>query len=741
MKPTRLLQLLIVFAVLTVNLVAQNNWWIGPYGGNWSDPTNWAAGLPGPTDGVQIFSGTDDYVFLDSNATIGGLFLGSGPNPSTSTLSDNGLTQSLTVGLLSVGETGVINFQGYGSSITADTVSNAGTILLNNASVFQVNGDFLNVISTPATFDISGGSTASISGNLLNNNTFTTGSYGAGGNTLNIGGTLTNNGFLTLAGPGDVANVGTLVNIGSLSVMIGTTLNVANQLNVTDIGYSSYYFLQGTFNAGPNDPFAQLTSIEGALALLNGRTTNITPIGGTLTNSGLLSIGDLLTTLNYGTVSTVNITGGLDNQGYLNIEPFSTLNLTTQLNVTDIPGLASYVVLGTFNAGPNDPFANLTSVEGQLVLGDGQTRNIVPNGNLLTVTHVPWQLGYFEVAFASTVNVNGDLLNNNGDVEVSGESAGWGSGHTTLTVTEAVTNSGTLSVWGDATANFGSLVNTGTVWVSSGAVLNLTNQPGGITDVLAGSTYYIEGDFTDVVNGTSAFAQLTNIYGTVTIVNGQTIQDNPIGGTLTIANGASLTVLRGSQLLVHSNIVGQYGANIYLDPAALIADGTFYNQGANITIDGNSVFSVGSISNGGPLMLTHDASVTVSNGFYQLASGTLGESIDATGFSILVVNGGPVVLDGTLDVLLDPNFDPAVGSFYKFLLFGPGSLSGTFASLQNAIFNNGTEKWVVIYSDAGGYVELMAQSNNQPTPEPASFLLLGTGLIGLSYGLRKRGPR
>ena len=290
-------------------------------------------------------------------------------------------------------------------------------------------------------------------------------------------------------------------------------------------------------------------------------------------------------------------------------------------------------------------------------------------------------------------------------------------------------------------ANIGTLTNNGFVYVGPGATLNLTNQPGGITDVLAGSTYYIQGNFSDVVNGTSAFAQLTNIYGTVTIDNGQTIQDNPIGGTLTIANGASLNVLNGSTFWVHTDIVGQYGANIYLDPSTLVVDGTLFNQGANITVDGNSVFSVGSISNGGPLWLTHDASVTVSNGFYQLASGTLGESIDATGFSILMVNGGPVVLDGTLDVLLDPNYNPTVGSFYKFLLFGPGSLSGTFASLQNAIFNNGTEKWVVIYNDAGGYVELMAQSNNQATPEPASFLLLGTGLIALSIGLRRRMSR
>jgi PEP-CTERM motif len=344
-----------------------------------------------------------------------------------------------------------------------------------------------------------------------------------------------------------------------------------------------------------------------------------------------------------------------------------------------------------------------------------------------------------DVENSSVVNINGNVVSS-GIVRTGFNSNVYPTGNQ-LNVNGNYTNNagGTLSVLGAGdVANMWSLTNYGNVNVAPGATLNLTWQNGGITDVWAGSSYLIQGDFNDTVNGTSAFAHLTNIYGAVTIDNGQSIQDNPNGLTLTIAQGGSLTVLNGSTFWVHSNIVGQFGANVYTDPSTLIVDGTFYNYGANITVDGNSVFSVGSMSNSGPLLLTHNAAMTVNNGFYQLASGTLGESIDATGFSILTVNGGAVVLDGTLDVLLDPNFNPTVGSFYKFLLFGPGSLSGTFASIQNALFNNGSEKWTVIYNNSGGYVELLAQSNGQPTPEPTSFLLLGSGLIGVSYGLRRR---
>jgi PEP-CTERM motif len=57
-----------------------------------------------------------------------------------------------------------------------------------------------------------------------------------------------------------------------------------------------------------------------------------------------------------------------------------------------------------------------------------------------------------------------------------------------------------------------------------------------------------------------------------------------------------------------------------------------------------------------------------------------------------------------------------------------------FASLQNEYFNHGTERWLVIYNNFGGYVELEVA----PAPEPASFLLLGSGLLSVAFGLRRK---
>ena len=50
-----------------------------------------------------------------------------------------------------------------------------------------------------------------------------------------------------------------------------------------------------------------------------------------------------------------------------------------------------------------------------------------------------------------------------------------------------------------------------------------------------------------------------------------------------------------------------------------------------------------------------------------------------------------------------------------------------------------TEKWGVLYNNNGGWVDLIAQSNASPAPEPASLLLLGTGLLALMGAAKSKG--
>src|SRR4029077_6304803 len=136
------------------------------------------------------------------------------------------------------------------------------------------SGGSLDVFSGATT-----GTTLTISGNLSNSGSVKAGRqfFGGSPDTFTLSGTFTNNsgGFFQV-GEGvavsDVANVGTLVNNGSVTINTGATLNLTNQPNgVTDVVSGSSLTVAGTFKAGANNALAKLNGIEGGLTLQNGQ--------------------------------------------------------------------------------------------------------------------------------------------------------------------------------------------------------------------------------------------------------------------------------------------------------------------------------------------------------------------------------------------------------------------------------------------------------------------------------------
>ncbi len=587
---------------------------------------------------------------------------------------------------------GLIWLKGAGD---AATISGAVTNELD-AEIFLFGGSKATMnggLNNAGTVDVEGGSTLHVNGDASNSGNLYTDQQGSGGvNNINITGTLTNSGNFELFGPGDTGTLGGLTNSGTTDVEHGSTL----QINGDATNSGDLY----TDNSG----------------LGGNNTVNVT---GTLDNSGLVWLkgaGDKATVTGMvtnqldaeiflfgGSKATMN--GGLNNAGTVDVESGSTLqvngdatnsgNLYTNQqgnggnNTLNITGMLTNS--GTFQLnGPGD----------MATVGNGVTNN----GG-----------GIVNVADGSTLNITGDVTNN-------------GTMATTLYFADVGGN--TMSITGNLTNNFDfGFLGAGDKGSISGNVAN--NGPSAEFIVYGGATGTIGGNVTNsglldielnatlTINGTVDNSGLlaTNDLGlgggsTMTIKG---LLTNTATGTITLNGpGDVLSALAG---LNNSGVINVNNGSSILPP--------FFNNIGTLNIDGTSRFVVGTPTPMG------------GQGYIQTANGTLGEMISMNAFGVINVNGS-ALLNGTLAVLLQGGFNPVVGSTYTFLNFTPGELSGVFANIENDIFNGGTEMWVVDYNNAGGFVELEAEPNQQPVSEPGTLLVLIPGLLGMGYGLRRR---
>ncbi len=302
----------------------------------------------------------------------------------------------------------------------------------------------------------------------------------------------------------------TLNNGGAVAVYTGAKLNLTNQPGgITDVVAGSQFSIAGSFTAGLNSAFANLTSIEGQV-LLFGQNDVITPSGGTLT---------------------------LASSGYLDPESGSTVQINGNVNNS------GQVVSGYYGGG-----GNTLNISGALT-NSGYFELYGPS-DTATIGSDLANSGSVSMYYGSTLQINGNLSNSGGIN--TGFNNGQGGGNT-LTITGNLTNSpgASFDVFGNGdSATMATLNNGGAVAVYTGAKLNLTNQPGGITDVVAGSQFSIAGTFTAGLN--SAFANLTSIEGQV-LLFGQNDVITPGGGTLTLASSGYLDPESGSTVQINGD--------------------------------------------------------------------------------------------------------------------------------------------------------------------------------------------
>ncbi len=121
----------------------EDDWFGGS--GTWNTVSQWTAGIPGSNSDVSIYSGATDSVTLDvGSTTVLSLALGGPLNGTTSTLTDAGTTQNLTVtNGLAIGVTGFLQFTG-GGTLSAGNFIDSAFADFENGSTLTVAGDSTN---------------------------------------------------------------------------------------------------------------------------------------------------------------------------------------------------------------------------------------------------------------------------------------------------------------------------------------------------------------------------------------------------------------------------------------------------------------------------------------------------------------------------------------------------------------------------------------------------------------------
>jgi len=537
---------------------------------------------------------------------------------------------------LTVATGGSLDLGGLGTSLSVTgKLSDSGSITIANGAALSVSQG-MNV-SPSSPLGLLNGSTLTVGGTLTNNSTsFFTGynpftGGGHGGDTLTVHGAFMNSGSLTMygaynggtgdtlnvaeaftngagatldlvGGSGDVANIHTLSNAGTVTIGSGTTLHLTDQPNgITDVPLSSVLTVNGTFTTESGNGLANLASVEGALTLGNSQTTTDTT---TLTVAPTGSLA-----LNY-SGTNLSVTGALNDSGSTSISSGAALSVSQSMT------------LGTGSS---------------LTLADGSALTV--SGNLASS-------GSSLVSFGgSTLTVHGNLTNSSSNF-VTGYNplTGGGTGGNIVTVNGGFTNNGSLTMYGGYNAGAGDTLNVGgTLTNASGATLTLYDYSGDVANV-----HLLHNSGTVNIGAYSTL----NLTASGTETNSGTINLGDANGPGTLKISAPAVTLSGSGNLIMSNLSGNLitaaaSTDVFTNASTIKGSGNIGNGSMGFVNTGTVLANQST-----PLLIDTSSSGFTNNGTLQVASGSLLHVLGGpfSNFSSNTLTGGTYNIGGKLEI-------------------------------------------------------------------------------------------
>ena len=596
-------------------------------------------------------------------------------------------------------------------SIASSTIDNKnGTIEVNGASsaVQFANGATIQGGTLTTTgggsLGVPGGSSITLDGSTQGALTLSTGSTYTGGTstTTNVLGAIVNNGNMEFTGG---SNANSFLNItGNTALSGGGTVTLA----YNGSGAGAAYIQQ----SGGSYTLTNQSTIQGAGVIGNGGLTVINDPGATI---------DANTS---GQSLALNGSGGVTNGSLLEATSGGTLVINTTVNNSG----------GNITAGNGSTVA----IDGATILGG--TLNNTGTGTLETI---------------GTSTLNGST--GSGAITINGTYTGGTS--TTTNVLGTIINNGSMQFTGGSNAN--SFLNiTGNTTLSGGGTVTLAYNGSGAGAAYiqqSGGSYTLTNQSTIQGAGIINVSNLLNQSGGAILANvpGQSLQVIGGGG---LTNNGTVQVNSGSTLQVTSAFTQTGGST---DVAGNLTAGAYQHNGGETTIELGGTISaptfnvtgggvqgngtiVGAVAMDGgtltPGSLTGNTPGTLTiTGSFNQTGGAFNELINGTTSNGLLAVSGGTSLGGTLQIDVLDGFNPT-GDPFDILNYS-GTLSGAWTNAPTSGFVADGFDWGINYTYNGDEVVLTAEGPAmQPTPEPGTLLLFGTGLLCMGgYARRKRG--